>query len=1325
MDNFGRGNWFLMVGLFVVGMMVFVGAVGWDSAAYVGINYTTVEDSIVPYYHDLRLNLSSSGTDLVFSIDPAVDRTIKWTNGTVTYNYSSVDVISDWINIINSSTGNLTINATEDSQTGYFSIPLSVTNVSAGADSNDFDIKYFEFIINATNDAPNFTSSGIVNNYSFLANSFVQNFTLTASDEESHFPLVFDIVFNTTNCTHGAGTGYNDNENCSLLDFGLTLTNFSNESAVLSFGPNTSYVGTYWANVSVMDAAVNYDCPHDWCDATYNTTNLTTYYSEMVKFTVYPTLAIDATNCTGATLMEYEEFNCTIIITTPNEEDALTLTSDASFRTGTGSPDDSSWFYSDNSVNSSNFNYNVSVSVTPTKIDVGNWTINFTVDNGISDVVSDSILLYVNYTESDVILDSISNRTLYDNYNLSVIGFDEDLLILDNSVKNENLTFNSNTSWVSYDSKVTLSSTNYSTAIFNVDYDSVLANNGTGNYSIFINVTDEIGNTDNQTFVIEILNETAPEWNDTLVFPISLNLTEGVLFTYNVSMNVTDEEGNNITFYYENISAEFCSLNSTNFNYSTGIINFTPTDCDVGYHNVSIIASNLKLNSTAREFNFTVNNIADNPSIIEFKANNGSSQNLVENPNLVVAEASEVVFNITLQDEDFLIPSGQRDDFYNESLTIDITFTNSSDVDVTDLFDFSFIGESGLYSSSVDYGASFTPSGAQVDNYTIFVNIIDVSGASINRTFYLNISEVSDPPNFTTIENQSVTIHDILSFTVSASDEEDDRNGVNLSYSIVILSVGAPNLTIGSETGVVTFDMDSNSSYAGAWKYNVSVTDSDSKIDWQEIYVYVYGNASLISPSSGSVFNLTENLEGVLNFTINHSVGDNLTYEFWIDSISCSFQNNSDCSYGNLSLRETNNSFGNGSVYGWTFTPNYTDETYNNSKNITVSVYPNTENLTSTQKAAVATNFSFKLDINHTNAPPEILVGFGSNSGTYGTATPITITLTENIRDYDYLDSYYLQDVTFGVTSAEGVNSQLYAEGSAGANSLPWNGTIDDWSLQLYALTALEELVSVSANDSFESVTSDSFRVTFTAPSETVITVPRSGGGSTTKIKHYSLKLIAPQDVVISELGFIEIPFAVQNNGQVDLRGISLDSFVTFNDAFSDDVKISIGDSYIEELKFGQSENFTMRIVANTQRAGKYKATILANVTSPKFSDFADFFIEIKKANESEAEQILIFTDKFVADNPECLELTELLNEAEKAFSLGEYSNSVKIAREVTEACEDAIEANEQVRYKVEGFVEDNFYYISFATLVIFFAGFVFYVYKRVRFNKSGMDEYV
>lgn len=1325
MGNSGRGDWVLMFGILVVGMMMFVGAVSWNAGAS-SVNYTAAEDTI--FYHNLSVNVSAVDSDISFAID--TDTFINWTNSSGTYSVN-VSAVASWIFITNSFNGNFTINATNNNQTGFFIIPVQVINATGDDVTTDF-----EFIINATNDAPNFTSSGIISNYTYLSNEVLQSYTLEASDEENHFPLSYNVRFISDNCTHGAGTGYSDNADCNLSAFGLNVSFLTNTTANMTFTPNASYVGTYWANISVIDAATNYVCPHSWCDATYNTTNATTYYSQLVRFTISPSLVIDDSNCTGATLMEGEQFNCTVVVTTPGETDSLTIGSNASFRVGsTPGNYNSSWFNPGNSSPvGSNFNYNISFSVTPTKVNVGNLSVNLSVLD-INSEVNGSVAMniYVNFTEFNVTMNSISDVVAYENKSFNVVATDRDLLILDSSVKDEVLTFASNTSWVTFSDStpMPISGDNYTTATVNINYDYALATYGVMNHSVLINVTDNASNSASRIFIIGVMNGSAPEWNPTLSDPVNLNLTEDVDFSYNVSMNVSDVDGDPINFSYVNVSGEFCSLNSSNFNQSSGVISFTPMDCDVGYHNVTITATDGNLNSS-KQFNFTVNNVDDAPGINSFSADNGTFQTITPGFSLRAAEATAITFTLIVEDNDFLIPSGQKS-FYNESLIVNVTTTNSSG-GVVNLFNFSFTGMNGVNDAWAEYNASFTPTGLQVGNYTVFLNIADSNGNNTNRTFYLNISEVLDNPLIDSIANRSLTIYDSFNLTVNATDDEDDRGGLNLSFNIYNLTVGAPNLTIGNETGIIGFDMGSNNSYSGKWEYNVSVTDSDSQVNFTTFWLIVYGTSNLITPSSGSTFNLTENVAGILNFTINHSVRDVLTYEFWIDPMTCVFQNNSNCSYGNFSLREIVSSHGNGTVHNWSFTPNYTDETYGNLKNITVSVYPNTTAINSSQRAAVATNFSFKLNISHTNSPVSFICNYIVDSSTTW-LQELDYDLSDCFSDFDATDSFYLQDVNFSILS-NASSSDVYAN----SVKIPTNISFNQWQLTFGTnnrVTAVSEKIILGASDidnetnltMTSAIAANNFTVSFTEPETTPTPQPTpTGGGSSsgsTRLKHYSLKIITPGDVVISEKNYIDVPFSVQNNGQVDLEGINLSSFIKFNDEFSDAVTISLQDSYLRELRYGQSENYSMRIIANTQKSGKFKATLLANVSSPKFSDWADFFIELRKTNESEAEQILLFTEKFLSDNPSCLELTELVKEARKAFESGEFSTSLDLATRATEACEEAISANEQIKYPVVGFVRDNFYYISFATLAIFLFGFILYIYKRIRFNKYGVDEYV
>jgi len=1294
-----------LIGLLFFIMAGFVGAVSWNESAYSGVTYNATEDAF--YYHNFSINITGFANDITFAID--TQNNISWTNASGTYNVSAGDV-SAWILMTNSSIGELTINASYDNQTGVFVIPIQATNTSDNPATSTG--AGFTFNITSVNDAPNFTT--LDSNYTFDESLTPYIFDINATDEEGEnsgmgYPLNWSV--NVTSCDYSDSSTRTDNVGCN--DLLLSKSSVGNTTYRLNFTATNEFVGNYTLLLKVNDS-------------NSQTEQNVTFTIANVNDAPNITFACD----TDRSKVEDEIMSCWVNATDIDEENNLTFTIFSNLAQFTFNDSATSFVYN---CSQSGGQCNASANVTFILNDssVGNWSVNISVvDTASSNTVGwSNFSFFVNNTEDNVSIENVSDITVYEDTTFTITGYDDDFLVpvSQASVKQEELTFTSNNTNLVYFNDATPSAdsgTNHSTATAYINY--TYANeNGITNASIKINVTDRLGNSLTEyyssaetEFSINFSSDSAPEWNASLNDTPSLSLAEDTLFTYNVTMNVSDADaGDTITFYYVNVSAEFCSLNSTTFNSTSGIINFTPTDCDVGYHNITITASDGKLNSS-KQFNFTVANIADTPAINDLYRSNNSTT-ISNGSTTLASEGNETTFILEIDDRDFLIPSGQKDAFYNESMTINVTATNSSGIAV-DLFNFSF-NQTGIYDYRKVYSATFTPSSSQVDNYTIFVNITDNSGISINRTFFLNISEVLNPPNLTAISNKSVTIYDYLNFTANAIDDEDD----NLSYSILNVSVGAPNLTIGNETGIVEFNMSSNASYAGTWEYNITVTDSDNQTDSQTFYLFVYGKPALVSPSNGADFNLTENRTGVLNFTINHSVADNLTYEFWVDSITCSYQNSSNCSYGNLSLRETTSSFGNGTAYNWSFTPNFTDESYGNYKNLTIRIYPNTTALNSSQREAVATNFTFKLNITHTNAPVTAYNSFGPSSGTYGSSSPITLNLADNFRDYDYTDSYYQQNVTFTI-STNASSSIIRAEAYSSENRLPWNGTVDGWSLQLYGEESGAEQINITANDSLTSVTTASFLVTFTAPATT--TTPSSGGGGgggKTKLKYFSLKLILPQDVVISNNDYIDIPFTIKNDGQVDLRGINLASYVRFNDEFSDGVKISLDGDYIKELKFGQAENFIMRIFANTQREGKYRATIFANVTSPKFSDWGEFFIELRKTNETEFEQSLVFVKKLIAENPECLELTELVKEAKKAFDLGEYSHSLTLSQKAINACEKKIASNEQIGYPFSELISRNVYYVSVSALVMFVLAFVFYFYKRVRFNKYRVDEYI
>src|SRR3989338_7917654 len=122
-----KEEWFY--GLLVLGLTLFFGFVLatvpiWQGE---GSNYSALED--IPYYHNLSANISGNFSQVSFAINvQSPIYNLTWTNASGTYVVNTSDV--PWITMINTTTGNLSINATFDNQTGYFTVPIANENTT-------------------------------------------------------------------------------------------------------------------------------------------------------------------------------------------------------------------------------------------------------------------------------------------------------------------------------------------------------------------------------------------------------------------------------------------------------------------------------------------------------------------------------------------------------------------------------------------------------------------------------------------------------------------------------------------------------------------------------------------------------------------------------------------------------------------------------------------------------------------------------------------------------------------------------------------------------------------------------------------------------------------------------------------------------------------------------------------------------------------------------------------------------------------------------------------------------------------------------------------
>jgi len=1293
----------LMIMGFLVGIL-FLNFVLATTPVWVGsdVNYSINEDT--PYYHNLSNNITGFANDITFAID--TEGTINWTNASGMFEVTA-DEVSAWISILDASLGNLSINATHNNQTGFFVVPIQAINIT----DEEGSITNFEFVINATNDAPNFTNINVTYNLTQDENFFGY---LNASDEEEHYPLNFSIAF-IPNCTHANWTNRVAGENCSLFDFDFNLINVSNVSASMNFTPGVNEVGTYWANITVTDLgnSSDYGCPHAYCDN--STYNLNKSYTQLVEFNVLSSLSINASNCQNVTLNESREFTCQINITTKGSADDLNISTLAILRNyDEGYISNVSWFYANETASSSGFLKTIDINITPQKTEIGNWTINFTVfDDTYGENVTEQIYVYV---ERNVSLNNVSDLETINDLNTSInfettinlTVYDEDLKIPD---KNE--TGGGYNETINFTVQIFNSSNFSDVEILNgfdveilympVVENDVLTNTTTaqivftpnasepGNYTINLTVTDGDNATDNQMFNITILDNSFPVWNLTTT---NFSLTEDTAFYLNLSKNVSDPDNNPLTFSFTNDTA----FQTFNLSTTNGTIDFTPIDEDVGKHEINITISDGYLTNTS-VFNFTVFNINDLPTINRIEDNNVSGT-ISDTGEVNVTEDDEVELFLYIQDNDLKIPAAQiLNGFYNESFDLNLTIVNSTG-DSVDLFSFTEVSWGTV--GEVRFDASFTPVKVDLDTYTITVNITDQNSASDEWVFNMTILETFHAPTMTTPTNQTSAVNRSFYYDINVTDQEDGNDtsaitNTNFTYSYAFLSgtdfINNNGTIFNTTTGI--FNITFNDTQAGSYHLNITVNDTNSSETSDNFWLFVYNPPVIMSPFFGENFTLQENVTTAFNFSANHSVADNLTFMIYFNDV----------------LRNTTDYYGNNTNFTWQFTPNFTDETYGVYQNLTLLVYP--ANLNLTNRTSLNDSEDYNTNITHTNFPLTAVGSIPSQEG----GSPITLTLSDYFTDIDAADVMYNQTIDFSsnLISASGqtISIAIVDWVNTTTPSITFSATATGSAI--YNLTVIEYNVS-NSSQALTTLTSNNFEVNLsvTVPPPVVVT------SSSTRKVPISLKIIVPDPISAYKQDRIVLPITLQNDGEIDLEGINLSSLIVKDNEINNDIQISFDQSYFDFLDGGEEENVTMTIIVDTDKVGTFEITINASVEDPDYVDWAKLYLTIKEGPT--IEEIIVFTEEFIAENPECIELHELVEEARKYFETGYSDLARQKAEEAIDACKNAI--SQPGRLRIRDIVENKLYrYLIIVTLVIFFVGMAYYSYRRMRLKKAAIKK--
>lgn len=1288
--------------------------------------------------------------------------------------------ISSWI-VMNNSSGILEINSTKDDETGLLLLPLAVTVQSdVGSDTLR---RMYNYTIYALNDILYFTNLRPDYTYIFPTNeSTFESYNITIGDEEEHYPLNYTIEF--TDCTYAFWLDKVDGEDCQL--FNLTNLTEDNTSLFLDYTPNNLDVGIYNLTISVQEA--EHMCPHNYCLEGYEERHIISQDIIIQVLSQLEVDVSDCYNNVFVE-GQYDSCNIIIKTRDPIGDLKLNSSASFARFSGIPSDKDWFYSYND-SYSSSNFYKEIEVAFIPEKKHIGNWSIDFEVyDNttdernitkiplvvqrnpllnsvpNISDIDSvytstgkeESVLfriydddlliedrldgydeefeisyqvinqtnledvssLFEDFVEINIIypyqvqfnqfsyLSSFLTGNVISNFGETENIFSKIILFFKNFFKNNFLTgYFGFSTFEGEDIK------NYSIVIFNITSDYYHA----GNYTINLNISDKQNAYDLSSFDLEIFTNQPPTWNQSsyqfnLVVNSSIETTTDKILNLDLKNNYVsdlDTSVENLVFSYDSLRAP------SSFNVSSlGIVNFIPYKTDVGYYEFNVTANDgfLQKNSL---WKINVSNLNSPPEIDiisegYFKINQGLWNS---SSNIIMLQNNNLSFNFKVYDDDILI----NNLIYLEELNYNVTIINKTEVYEPINLVFSRMS----FSDFNRFTTQIKPGFVNVGEYTVIFNVSDKQNSFDTFEFNLTIIEVNSAPIINNLENRTTTILDNLFYLdINATDQEDDIRGINLNYSLTPLEIDSPPLNLDNRTGLINFDFNKNNNYTGIWNYNISVQDSFGAITSELFELTVHGLFNISYPNESEIFRLKENENKSLNFSLDYPIDlTNFSYKFYLDGIESFYDNGTlNFNYTNFSLRN-NGSFlynqSNDGNFSFVIKPNFSDEGYGNLTNVSLFILNN-------NFPRLNYSFNWSANVSHNNSPLTFN-GTIPNVGPVSVGSEVNISLRNYFSDYDYFDPYYNQNINFTLNLVEG-----------GPGNVIFSSYFDGWNLVLKSLVNAQEVVNItgyefnSSNLQINNVTSNSFNVTFVPPEE--IEKQKDSDGRVirdTAVKHYALKIITPGNLYVSNQDFIEFNFSVFNTGMVDLYGIDLRGLVEFNHESTGDLNISFSQDFIDVLKINESKDYTARIDMATEAVGRYDITLFGDVTTPKFSDWSTFYVEIQGLDESELSQLILFTEKFVSENPECLELTELLFQAQESFSKGDLIDSEKLTRQVINACEESISVNEQIRWRDnEVPLSKSFLIFFIVSLILLIVFLIFNYYNKIKFKKSKSDEYI
>ncbi|MFH1399338.1 MAG: putative Ig domain-containing protein [Candidatus Woesearchaeota archaeon] len=958
------------------------------------------------------------------------------------------------------------------------------------------------------------------------------------------------------------------------------------------------------------------------------------------------------------------------------------------------------------------------INFTPNYVQPGNYSIMINVSDGINNVFTVFHLQIFNNTPPGAY--SIPDQAAMEGalFTLVVQGFDMD---------NDNLTFQTNYSRLGSASQINETAAQFSFIPRQQDV---------GNHSIRLKTVDEHGAVNYSYFNLNITDISFPPELDTLPSPIIVKV--GKLF--NLQVNASDPDGDLLNFTH-NASTDFPHFAMN----SSGSISFTANESDLGNHSVNIsvwdiapvpqddwqvvlfvVTYNraptiewLGLHNATEDMLFVlqVNGSDPDGDGLSFYANtsfvNMSTSGLISFiPNQTHIGLHNITINATdgdggwatitfllnisdMNDAPYFYPALENYSIWNRIFehTNAEFYVNATDEDGDDLsFNSTFINGSSLFNiTKVGRESaliSFTPLTSDIGNYSVNISVSD----GINTTWVVinfSVQSVNDPPSIAMIypyggpvANQTVfawinrslignatEINGSENMSVFFNHSSYDPDNLSLIYAWYLDGNAVAsteywnyslNFSTAGEHNITLVVSDGNSSDRFYWNLTVNNINR-APVYGKKIHDEYsgFGSGNYYTNSSGARVQLSYNgSEYYASGYFNSSVIDmdmNSYFEYTYISWDADLPNNTQM------LVQTRTSTDNNTWTAWS-------AAFNASAISRGSI-------TSTDYRYI--QYRLNLSTDDGSATPVVQ----SVAISYVVANK-TWSENQDVIEGGWID---LDDFFYdpdGDALSYSVSYEVYVD-----------VTIQNLThfVGLYPQSDGIDRVMFTATDvNNASGTSNRIKLTVLEDSGTS---PGSSGGSSTSViietrikqqeteveKIVNLDIVAPDKLTTYKNGTIVSTIKIRNTGEELLSGITLSAESNHSGITFEFVK-----SFFESLAVDEEQK-TSLIIQSPDLTGNFEIIIRADVTDPEFSDTAKmilYTIEKGELNETQLNTKITFTRDLLLANPECLELTELLEEAQAEIANGSLIKANELIENTIRYCRYLLTSKETMKEK-------------------------------------------